>query len=83
MTTLQEACVTALDALEQWAELIKHQYTGTKEGMTDLQLADNNGMLAIEALKAALAQPVALGLNPLWVATHPDGLSQPVAQRTK
>ena len=28
---------------------------------------------------APLAQPVAPGLNPLWVATHPDGLSQPVA----
>ena len=56
MTTLQEACVKALDSLEQWAALIKHQYTGTSEGMTDLQLADNAGMMAIEALKSALAQ---------------------------
>ena len=32
---------------------------------------------AIAALREALAEQPASGLNPLWVATHPDGLTTP------
>ena len=66
MTTLHEAAQAALAALEEWAALIQHQFTGTSAAMTDLQYADMHGQAAIEGLKAALAaepqepaQPVA------------------------
>ena len=44
----------ALEALEQWAGLINHQYTGTREGMTALQHCDDTGQLTITAIKKEL-----------------------------
>lgn len=42
----------AIAALERWAALIKHQYSGSSEAMSDLQEADNFGQQAHHALKA-------------------------------
>lgn len=44
----------ALEALQEWAALIQHSYTGTSKGMTDLQYADNNGQKAITAIQEQL-----------------------------
>ncbi len=51
------ALFVALQALGQWASLIKHQYTGTQEAMSDLQHADNTGQDAIMVVTEAMALP--------------------------
>ena len=57
MTTLREAAQMALDALKDWDSLIKHQYNGSREAMSDLTVCAQSTPPIIEALCAALAQP--------------------------
>lgn len=55
--TDRELLQQALNSLETWAKLIDYQYTAAPQAMTALQLSDNAGQLAIEALRKRLAQP--------------------------
>lgn len=48
---LQAKFDVARSALEEWDALIKHQYTGTREGMSDLTYAAQGGAKALEAIK--------------------------------
>jgi len=47
----------ALTVLKDWDALIKHQYSGSSEAMTDMQHAAWNTVDAIKALEAELAKP--------------------------
>ena len=53
---LREAARMALDMLEQWDGLIKHQYTGSAAAMTDMHLAAQATVPVLEALRAALGE---------------------------
>lgn len=57
MKTEREVLQMALEALGEYESLIEHQYTGTRDAMSDLQNADNAGQLAIAAIKEVLARP--------------------------
>ena len=55
--TDRELLQMALDALKDWDSLIKHQYNGSREAMSDLTVCAQSTPPIIEALCAALAQP--------------------------
>ena len=55
----------AIEALERWAALIKHQYSGSSEAMTALQDADNFGQQSLDALKAHQQDAQGVELPPL------------------
>ena len=40
----------ARDALTEWDALIKHQYTGTREGMSDMAYAAQHGNKTLSAI---------------------------------
>jgi hypothetical protein len=52
----KEIMQQALTVLKEWDALIKHQYLGTSEAMTDMQYAAWNTMDAISALETELAK---------------------------
>jgi hypothetical protein len=52
----RELLQQALNALKEWDALIKFQYSGTSEAMSDMQYAAWNTMDAISALEAELAK---------------------------
>ena len=54
---MKELLQQALTVLKEWDALIKHQYSGTSEAMTDMQYAAWNTVDAIKALEAELAKP--------------------------
>jgi len=53
----KELLQQALGALKEWDALIKHQYTGTSEGMSDMQHAAWHTVDVIAALEQELAKP--------------------------
>lgn len=53
----RELLQQALDALKEWDALIKYQYLGTSEAMTDMQYAAWHTEDAIKTLEAELAKP--------------------------
>jgi len=53
----REVLGQVLAALQSVDDLIKHQYTGTKEGMNALQYAANDCLLAQAVLMPLLDQP--------------------------
>jgi hypothetical protein len=53
----KEIMQQALTVLKDWDGLIKYQYTGSSEAMTDMQHAAWNTMDAISALETELAKP--------------------------
>ena len=55
---LEDAARQALEALAAWDALIEHQYSGTRVGMSDLSYAAQATPPVMEALRAALAEPV-------------------------
>ena len=54
MTT--EVMKQALDALSDFLALIKYQYSGSREAMSDLQYADNRAVFAVTALRQAISE---------------------------
>ena len=54
---MRELLQQALGALKEWDALIKHQYTGTSEGMSDMQHAAWHTVDVIAALEQELAKP--------------------------
>jgi hypothetical protein len=61
----RELLQQALTVLKEWDALIKYQYLGTSEAMTDMQYAAWNTMDAISALEAELSKPIN-EFNPDW-----------------
>lgn len=57
--TDRETMKQALTVLKAWDALIKHQYSGTSEAMTDMQYAAWHTVDVIKDIEAALAQPEA------------------------
>ena len=72
----------ALTVLKQYDALIKHQYGGSRDAMSDLQYATWNGMDAIEALEQELAKPEQEPFKPDWV-NYRQGLEDGAAQPEK
>jgi hypothetical protein len=61
-----------VEALEAFCGLIVHQYTGSREAMSALQVADNLGRAALERCKAAQkAEPCKTVTA--WAVIKPDG----------
>ena len=59
----KELLQQALNTLKEWDALIKHQYTGTSEGMSDMQHAAWHTVDVIAALEAELAKPEQKGVS--------------------
>lgn len=51
---LREAAQMALGVLEDWDDLIGHQYTGSSAAMTDMHYAAQATVPAMDALREAL-----------------------------
>ncbi len=52
----REVMQQALEALTAWDATITHQYTGSREAMTDMHDAMQGGLAAIDALRKALGE---------------------------
>ena len=73
MTT--EVMKQALDALSDFLALIKYQYSGSREAMSDLQYADNRAVFAVTALRQAISDAsidTSQSHSCTWPSCNPD-----------
>lgn len=54
VVALEKAARMALAVLEQWDDLIEHQYTGSRAAMTDMHYAAQATVPVLEALREVL-----------------------------
>ncbi len=65
----------ALEALEEFDALIKHQYTGSREAMSDLTHAAQQAASAITAIREYLATPEQEPITTVWQSVAaPNGV---------